>query len=253
MGSGCALLMQLTSRTLLNSSNRLYLNKIIDLIRLKSTRHIRYTHQAMRNTTISSMTLQLRIIMATTLSLRWGHILARVHLSLPPPTATQLRHHRHLSFLEWVVRMALGPFFHLIALFRLLALRIRTLSDTSVADTPILAHTMERWTFRRWIPMSSVSSSRCKCRSTRLTMVAWFLTRPSRLPQHHTQDLSTIPGRSYRRVMYMVEDAEAYQTQQRACIRARVISLFRSHYLVVRVADYVVMSVLRTCATGRRF
>jgi len=184
---------------------------------------------------------------------RWQHTPAQVHLSLPPLTVTPLRHHRHLSSPEWTVRMASSPSFHLTALSRLPALHIRTLSDTFVAVRHIRAHTMERWTFRRWIPMLFASKWRCRCKFTRSTMVAWFLIQHSHLRQLRFQGLNTIPGRSSRRAMCLVGDVVAYQTRRRVCVRALVINLCRSHPSFALVADYAAMGVLRTCLPGQRF
>src|SRR6267154_3389049 len=147
--------------------------------------------------------------------------------------------------------MATSPFFLPIVLSRLSALRTRILMAIFVADRPILAHTMARWTFPRWIPMSSASNSRCKCRSMHLIMVAWFLIQLSPLRQLHFQGRSTIHGHFYRRVMCLVGDVVAYRTQRRACDRAPVINPFRYLQLLTQVRDYAAVNVRRTCAVER--
>ena len=130
--------------------------------------------------------------------------------------------------------------------------RTRILMVIFVADRPILAHTMARWTFPRWIPMLSASNSRLhKCRSMRLIMVAWFLTQHSPLHQLHFQGHSTIPGHFYRRVMCLVGDVVACRTQRRACDRAPVINPFRCLHLLAQVRDYAAVNVRRTCAVER--
>src|SRR6266403_1532201 len=251
MRSDCGPLMRPTLRIQSINSNLLNLSRTTNhILFLKSTLPVKSTLRAMRSTIISWMTRLLRTTI-TILSLQWPHILARVRLFPLLLIATRLHHHRRLSSPEWAVRMVSGLFFRPTALPRLSALRTRILLGTFVAARHILAHTMARWIFPRWIPMLSATNSRCKCRSMRLIMVAWFLIQHFPLHQLHFQGLSTIPGHFYRRAMYLVGDVEAYRTRRRACDRAPVISPFRCLHLFAQVGDYAAVNVRRTCATER--
>ena len=141
---------------------------------VKSTRHAKFTLRATRNTTISSM-IRLRLTIMAILSLQWLHILARVRLFLPllqhGCTITATSHLRN-GPCKW--SQARSPPYGPAPPVALSGLRTRILVVIFVADRTVLAHTMARWTFPRWISMSSASNSRGKCGSMRLIMVALF-------------------------------------------------------------------------------
>jgi hypothetical protein len=94
---------------------------------------------------------------------------------LPTPQSHTAAHHHHLLSLEWAVPMASNLSFHLTVPPHLLVLYTHILMDTFIMGRHMEALTMEHWTIHRWIPMSSVNSLHCRCRSMHSTM-AWFQT-----------------------------------------------------------------------------